>query len=62
MAEKPTTGITVVEPKELMQVCDNLYSGISEIINSARQKVAVFVNANPSNGGFVSGSGTYQYK
>ena len=48
MAEKPTTDITVVGPKELMQVCDNLYSGISEIIDSARQKVAVYVNTQSS--------------
>ncbi len=48
MAEKTTTDITVAEPKELLQVCDDLYNGISQIIDTARQKVAVYVNAKSS--------------
>lgn len=48
MAERPTTNITIAEPKELKQVCDNLFEGISEIINSARQNVAIYVNAQSS--------------
>ena len=48
MAEKPTTDIAIAEPKELMLVCDNLYNGISEIINSARRTAAVYVNAQSS--------------
>ncbi|MBR7023369.1 MAG: hypothetical protein IKI09_07865 [Bacteroidales bacterium] len=48
MAGNPSTSITTAESKELKQVCDNLYDGISEIINSARQSVAVYVNAQAS--------------
>lgn len=48
MAETPSTNITIAEPMELKQVCDNLFEGISEIINSARQNVAIYVNAQSS--------------
>ena len=48
MAEKPATNISIVEPKEIEQVCDNLFVGISQIIDSARQNVAVYVNAQSS--------------
>ena len=48
MAGKPATNIAIVEPKEIEQVCDTLFVGISEIIDSARQNVAVYVNAQSS--------------
>ena len=48
MARKPATNIAIIEPKEIEQVCDTLFVGISEIIDSARQNVAVYVNAQSS--------------
>ena len=34
----------IVEAKELMQVSDSLYKGVTEIIDNARQEVVVYVN------------------
>lgn len=34
----------IVETKDLMQVSDSLYNGVTEIIDNARQKVVVYVN------------------
>ena len=48
MAKNSPTDITRAESKELIQVCDNLYDGISKIITSARQNVAAYVNAQAS--------------
>lgn len=34
----------IVETKDLMQVSDSLYNGVTEIIDNARQEVVVYVN------------------
>lgn len=34
----------IVETKELVRVSDNLYKGVTEIIDNARQEVVVYVN------------------
>ena len=48
MSEDHTAKITTVEAKDLKHVCDNLYEGVSEIIHSARQAVAIYVNVQAS--------------
>ncbi len=48
MAEMNTPEITTVDADEIKQVCDSLFNGVSEIIDSARRHVAVYVNAQSS--------------
>ena len=48
MSEDHTAKITTVEATDLKHVCDNLYEGVSEIIHSARQAVAIYVNVQAS--------------
>ena len=40
----------IIDTNRIAQISDNLYQGVSEIIDNAMQRVAVYVNAHTREG------------